>query len=292
LPTPARHRALRVAREGFFVYYYCSRSISTIDRLDETAHESGSVRAIHLNRVTSFNMNTTTRIAVVTGTNRGLGLETCRQLAAQGIRVMMTSRSEEKGRQTAERLQAEGLDVVFFPLDVTDPDGPMRLSAYVRETFGRLDILVNNAGIFPDPWGTEVSSVFRADVATVRAAMETNTYGALRLMQALIPLMQGSGNVVNVSSGMGQLSDMNGCCPGYRLSKSGLNALTRIFADELRDTGVKINSVCPGWVRTDMGGSNAERSVEQGAQGIVWAATLDESGPSGGFFRDGKAIPW
>jgi NAD(P)-dependent dehydrogenase (short-subunit alcohol dehydrogenase family) len=111
-------------------------------------------------------------------------------------------------------------------------------------------------------------------------------------MQVLIPLMQGRGNVVNVSSGMGQLSDMNGCCPGYRLSKAGLNALTRIFGDELRNTGVRINAVCPGWVRTDMGGTNAERSVEQGAQGIVWAATLDESGPSGGFFRDGKAIPW
>lgn len=237
-------------------------------------------------------MSTTTRIAVVTGTNRGLGLETSRQLASRGIRVILTSRTEQKGRQAKERLQAEGLDVTYFPLDVTDPDGPMRLATYVRETFGRLDILVNNAGIFPDPWGAEASSVFRADIASVRAAMETNTYGPLRLMQALIPLMQGRGNVVNVSSGMGQLSDMNGGCPGYRLSKTGLNALTRIFADELQDTGVKINAVCPGWVRTDMGGSNAERSIEQGAQGIVWAATLDESGPSGGFFRDGKAIPW
>jgi NAD(P)-dependent dehydrogenase (short-subunit alcohol dehydrogenase family) len=110
--------------------------------------------------------------------------------------------------------------------------------------------------------------------------------------QALIPLMEGKGRVVNVSSGMGQLSEMNGCCPGYRLSKTALNAVTRILADELLGTGVKVNAVCPGWVRTDMGGSDATLSVEEGARGIVWAATLPDDGPSGGFFRHGEPIAW
>jgi NAD(P)-dependent dehydrogenase (short-subunit alcohol dehydrogenase family) len=110
--------------------------------------------------------------------------------------------------------------------------------------------------------------------------------------QALVPLMQGSGRVVDVSSGMGQLAEMNGGYPGYRLSKAALNALTRILADELKGTGVKVNSVCPGWVRTDMGGADAPRTPEQGAETIVWLATLPDDGPTGGFFRDRQPIPW
>jgi len=126
----------------------------------------------------------------------------------------------------------------------------------------------------------------------IRTSLETNTFGALRVSQTLVPLMKGRGRVVNISSGMGQLSEMNGGWPGYRLSKTALNAITRILADELKDTQVKVNSICPGWVKTDMGGANAERSVEQGAETIVWAATLPDDGPSGGFFRDKQAIAW
>jgi NAD(P)-dependent dehydrogenase (short-subunit alcohol dehydrogenase family) len=145
------------------------------------------------------------------------------------------------------------------PLDVTDESSIQALAETVRG-LGRLDVLVNNAGIVPDPMpGSEAASVFRADLETVRRGMETNALAPLRLCQVLIPLMQGRGRVVNVSSGMGQLDEMNGCCPGYRLSKVSLNALTRIFADELRDTGVKVNSVCPGWVRTNLGGPNGHR---------------------------------
>jgi NAD(P)-dependent dehydrogenase (short-subunit alcohol dehydrogenase family) len=149
--------------------------------------------------------------------------------------------------------------------------------------------------VFLDSIGSDdpaQDSVFDADVAMLRESMEANVYGPLQLCQTLIPLMQGCGRVVNVSSGMGQLSDMNGCCPGYRLSKTSLNALTRIFADELKGTQVKVNSVCPGWVRTDMGGPGATLSVEQGAETIVWLATLPEDGPSGGFFRNKQPIPW
>ena len=126
----------------------------------------------------------------------------------------------------------------------------------------------------------------------MRAGFETNTLGALAMSQTFIPMMRGQGRVVNISSGMGQLSEMNGCCPGYRLSKTALNAVTRILADELMETGIKINSVCPGWVRTDMGGPNANRSLEEGVETIIWLATLPDDGPSGGFFRDKQEIAW
>lgn len=232
-------------------------------------------------------------VAIVTGAYRGLGLETCRQLAERGYRVLLTARREPEGRAAAEKLAAGGADVRFATLDVTDADAVKAFADDLKAKYGRIDVLVNNAGIFPDPPpGEPEASILEADLGTIRRALETNTLAALQLCQRLIPLMEGRGRVVNVSSGMGQLSDMNGYCPGYRLSKTALNAVTRILADELAQTDVKINSVCPGWVQTEMGGPNATRSVEEGASGIVWAATLEDDGPSGGFFRDGEAIPW
>jgi NAD(P)-dependent dehydrogenase (short-subunit alcohol dehydrogenase family) len=231
--------------------------------------------------------------AVVTGAYRGLGLETCRQLAERGYRVVLTARRGSEGRTAAAGLAGRGLDVRFHPLDVADAASVQALRDHLQRETGRIDCLVNNAGIFPDPGpGSEGSSIFEADLETIRRGLETNTLGALLMCQALIPLMGDRGRVVNVSSGMGQLSEMNGCCPGYRLSKTALNAVTRILADELRGTGVKVNAVCPGWVRTDMGGPDATLSVEEGARGIVWAATLPDEGPSGGFFRHGETIPW
>lgn len=232
-------------------------------------------------------------IALVTGAYRGLGLETCRQLGARGYRIILTARRVAEGKAVEELLSARRLDVRFHPLDVTDEASIRALVDFVQTEYGRLDVLINNAGIFPDPDPVSSrSSIFEADLDSVRLGFETNTLGALRLCQLLIPLMGGKGRVVNVSSGMGQLSDMNGCCPAYRLSKTALNAVTRIFADELRDSGVKINSVCPGWVRTDMGGPQATLEVAEGARGIVWAATLADDGPTGGFFRHGEPIPW
>lgn len=234
-----------------------------------------------------------TPVAVVTGANRGLGLETCRQLATAGHTVIATARNAAAGESAARQLQASGLEVRFAPLDVTDPASVDALVAKVAQDFARIDVLVNNAGIFPDPGpGSAGASVFDADAATLLRGFETNTVGAWRLCRALVPLMRGRGRIVNVSSGMGQLSDMNGCCPAYRLSKTALNALTRILADELQGTDIKVNSVCPGWVRTDMGGASATLSVEEGAAGIVWAATLADDGPSGGFFRHGHRIDW
>jgi len=235
----------------------------------------------------------TAPVAVVTGAYRGLGLETCRQLGRLGHRVVLTARRVGAGQHQAQLLQHAGLDVSFHPLDVDHEGSIQDLAAYLKRQFGRLDVLVNNAGIFPDPQsGERGSSILEADLAPVRQGFQTNTLAPLRLCQVMIPLMRGSGRIVNVSSGMGQLSDMNGCCPGYRLSKVALNAVTRILHDELQHTRIKINSVCPGWVRTEMGGEEAPLSVEEGAKGIVWAATLPDDGPSGGFFRHGEAIPW
>lgn len=232
-------------------------------------------------------------VAIVTGAYRGLGYETCRQLAERGYRVILTARREVQGKDAASALRAKGLAVDFHPLDVTSEDSMQQLAEYVRANDRRLEVLVNNAGIFPDPApNSGDSAATKADMETIRAGFETNTLGPLRLCQLLMPLMKSRGRVVNVSSGMGQLSEMNGCCPGYRLSKTALNAVTRILADEWQASNVKINSVCPGWVKTEMGGEDAPLSIEEGAGGIIWAATLPDDGPSGGFFRHGEPIDW
>ena len=236
-------------------------------------------------------------VAVVTGANRGLGLETARQLAKRGIRVILTSRNASKGEMALEKLLAEGLDVLLQPLDVTSESSVADLGGFIHSRCGRVDILVNNAGVFLDAHGTEdtgITSVLTASLDTLTATLKINLYGPLLLAQELAPLMkqQRYGRIVNVSSGMGQLSEMEGKSPAYRISKTALNALTRILAAETQGYNILVNSVCPGWVRTDMGGPNAERNVEQGASGIVWAATLPDDGPNGGFFRDGQPIPW
>lgn len=237
------------------------------------------------------------RIAVVTGAARGLGLEVSRQLAQRRYRIVLTARNEERANSQAQTLSEQGYDVIAAKLDVTATQDVQRLAALVAKSFGRVDVLVNNAGVFLDPRGTgraRESSVFQASAEDIMRSFETNTLGALRMCQALVPLMRENryGRIVSVSSGMGQLCDMGGCFAGYRLSKTALNAVTRAVAAETAGDNILVNSVCPGWVRTDMGGANAERSVEEGAQGIVWAATLPDGGPTGGFFRDEKPLSW
>ncbi|OUL35568.1 short-chain dehydrogenase [Nostoc sp. T09] len=238
-------------------------------------------------------MSTTKKVAVVTGGNRGLGFEASRQLAKQGYQVILTSRDEEKGKSAALKLKNEGLDVIFQPLDVTSDESSQKLAEFINNEFGKLDVLVNNAGIYIDsPTGD--NSIFDAKIDTLKQTLETNVYGVLRVTQALIPLMkkQNYGRIVNVSSRMGQLHDMGGGSPGYRISKTALNALTRIFASELQGTDILVNSMYPGWVQTDMGGKNAPRTPEQGVDTIVWLATLDDGGATGGFFRDRQPIEW
>lgn len=234
------------------------------------------------------------KIAVVTGGNRGIGLEICRQLARhEDLHVILTSRDLAKGQAAAQALAAEGLEVSAFQLDTTSATDIAALAQWLQSTYGRVDILVNNAGVLLDQERGQ-GSVFAASVDTIKTTMDSNVYGPLLLCQALVPLMKahGYGRIVNVSSGMGQLGDMGGGYTAYRFSKVSLNALTRILAAELHDSPILVNTMCPGWVKTDMGGAGANRSVEQGADTAVWLATLPNDGPSGLFFRDRSPISW
>jgi NAD(P)-dependent dehydrogenase (short-subunit alcohol dehydrogenase family) len=214
--------------------------------------------------------------ALVTGANRGIGLEVARQLAARGFTVLAGARDPDS---------VPDPDLRAVRLDVTDQG---TIGALRRAT-GELDVLVNNAAIHYDTW----QSVLTADLDVVREALETNTLGAWRVAMAFAPLLaaSGHGRLVNVSSGAGALTGMRDGAPAYSISKAGLNALTLMLADALRRDGVLVNAVCPGWVATDMGGPGG-RPVRDGASGIVWAATLPDDGPTGGFFRDRRPVPW
>ncbi len=230
------------------------------------------------------------RVALVTGGNRGMGFETCRQLAQLGLSVVLSARDVIKGKKASKQLNDNGLDVIFYHLDVSDHSHIDRTVHELENQFGRIDVLVNNAAILYDMWQNAAD----ADFNIVNQALRTNLFGPWRLSQKCLPIMKRNkyGRIVNVSSGTGSLNFMtSGGTPAYSISKAALNALTRILAAEFQGTNVLINAIDPGWVATDMGGSGG-RPVEEGARGIVWAATLPDNGPSGGFFHDGKPVPW
>ena len=235
-----------------------------------------------------------TRVALVTGGNKGIGLEIVRQLAGRGITAVLGSRDAGKGHAAAAALKEDGLDVPMLTLDVTSEKSVQAALGEVKRQFKRLDILVNNAAILIDGPGGFNASLFDVKHETFEATFETNLYGPLRLTQAAVPLMRanGYGRIVNMSSGAGQFEGMGMGFPVYRMSKTALNALTLITAAEIGKGNIKVNAACPGWVRTDMGGPQAERSVKEGAETPVWLATLPDNGPSGGFFRDKKSIAW
>lgn len=230
------------------------------------------------------------KIALVTGANRGIGIEICRQLTLENIRVILTARNESKGKTACEKLPSEGSDLFFHQLDVSDSNSIKSLADYVRKEFSRLDILINNAGIYIDQ-GKLAQNV---ELNTVRKTFETNLLGPLNLCQTFIPLMKkhNYGRIVNVSSNMGAFNEMGGGSVSYRISKTALNSMTVILASELSGSNILVNTMNPGWVRTDMGGKNASRSVEQGADTAIWLATLPDNGPSGKFFQDRKEISW
>jgi NAD(P)-dependent dehydrogenase (short-subunit alcohol dehydrogenase family) len=217
-------------------------------------------------------------IAVITGANRGIGLEVARRLAARGDTAILAARDPAKAQAAAERVGAHAAQ-----LDVTDAQSVQRFVAEL----GEVDALVNNAAINYDSWERATT----ADLDVVRDTLETNLFGAWRVTQALLPQLQRSAHprIVNVSSGSGQLSDMGGGTPAYRVSKTALNALTRMLAAEL--PRARVNSVCPGWVATDMGGAGG-RPVGEGAASVIWAIDVPDDGPTGGFFRDGRSLPW
>jgi NAD(P)-dependent dehydrogenase (short-subunit alcohol dehydrogenase family) len=228
-------------------------------------------------------------VAVVSGANRGIGLETSRQLAGRGFDVVLGSRDIAKGERAAAGIDATDGRVLVKQLDVAEPESVRRLAEDVGRELGRVDVLVNNAAILYDTWARGID----ADLTEVAEAIEVNLLGAWRMAEAFIPLLRRSdhGRIVNVSSQGGSLASMGGGTPAYSVSKAALNALTRVLAAELRPDGILVNSICPGWVATDMGGPGG-RPVEEGAASVVWGALLPDDGPTGGFFRDGRPLPW
>ncbi|MGN6167566.1 MAG: SDR family oxidoreductase [Solirubrobacteraceae bacterium] len=223
-------------------------------------------------------------VAVVTGANRGIGREVCRQLAGRGYEVVLGARDQREGGRAAARL-----GVQTCQLDVADENSVAAAAGWVENRLGRCDVLINNAGILYDTWAHASS----ADLDEVRAALETNLLGAWRTTLAFLPLLRRSPHprIVNVSSESGSLTGMSGGTPTYAVSKAALNALTRVLAAELRAERIMVNAVCPGWTATDMGGRGG-RPVQEGAASVLWAAMLPDDGPTGGFFRDGQPLPW
>ncbi len=238
------------------------------------------------------------RVALITGANKGIGFEIARQLARKNMTVLMGARHDERGIEARNRLADQGLDVHFILIDVTDSTSIHSVVGRIRDEFLRLDVLVNNAGILID----SETSLLELSVTLFQNTFETNTFGPLLLSQACVPLMKENhyGRIVNMSSTLGSLTDIANPdssyrqvqSPAYRLSKTLLNGITVLLAKELRGTNILVNSACPGWVQTDMGGEQAPLSPEQGAATPVWLATLPDDGPTGGFFRERQPIPW
>lgn len=233
------------------------------------------------------------RIALVTGANKGLGLEIARQLAKSGVTVLVGARDLAKGEEAAEQLRSEALDAHAVKIDITRQEDIDSLAAMIGEDFGQLDILVNNAGI--SDFGEQDVSPER-----FREIFETNVIGPFALTKALLPLLKQSpaGRVVNQSSILGSLSSISKgqggafATPAYTSSKSALNMLTIVMALQLKDTGVKVNASHPGWVKTDMGGASAPLSVEDGAKTAVAFALAGPDGPTGAFQHNGRSLPW
>jgi NAD(P)-dependent dehydrogenase (short-subunit alcohol dehydrogenase family) len=227
-------------------------------------------------------------VALITGANRGLGLGLARALASQGWVVGLAARREADA--SAAAAAAGPLRGLLVPLavDVTRPEQVRAAVEALVEAHGGLNAVVSNAGAILDQGG-----VLTADPDTLLRSFELHTLGLLHLAQASAAhLRRSRGNLVAVSTGMAGLTEMGGGWPAYRTSKTALNALVKVLHHELNPQGVRVNAVCPGWVRTRMGGPGATRSLEEGVAGLLWAATLPPGGPSGGFFRDGQPLPW
>jgi NAD(P)-dependent dehydrogenase (short-subunit alcohol dehydrogenase family) len=230
------------------------------------------------------------KYALVTGGNRGIGFEACRQLAKIGFSVILSSRDEQKGLQAVSKLKSAGLDILYHKLDVTHGDDVNKIVRFIEKEIGRLDVLINNAGVYLD----EGRNILDIEDEVMKTTMDINLMGPFYLCRAIIPIMKKNkyGRIVNLSSGLGSISSMGGGTGAYKISKAALNALTRILAAEVDSRQIKVNSLSPGWVKTEMGGKHANRSLDEAAEGIVGLATLPEDGPTGGFFRDQKQLPW
>ena len=232
-----------------------------------------------------------TKVAIVTGGNRGLGREIARQLTKAEMTVVIGCRNEKSCAAAVEELAREGGKVAGYLLDVVDTHSVQRFVQQVERQHGAPSVLVNNAGVYPESRAAKVEDT---PTSLWRETFETNVFGAVRMCREVVPHMRKLryGRIVNISSGLGQLHQMGAGSPAYRVSKAALNALTATLAAEVADAGILVNSMSPGWVRTDMGGPQAPRSVEDGADTAVWLSLLPSNGPTGQFFRDRKPIPW
>lgn len=242
---------------------------------------------------------TTDKIALVTGANKGIGLETARQLAHQGIAVLLGARDANRGEEAAHTLKGEGLNVEFLLLDVADEASIQRAAGQIEAHYGKLDILVNNAGVMLK---TDHVPASQTSQETLRQTFDTNFFGLIALTQVLLPLIRKSeaGRIVNLSSILGSITAhstpgspiYDAKVPAYDYSKSALNAFTVHLAYELKETPVKVNAAHPGWVKTDMGGEEAPLDIVTGAKTSVWLATLPADGPTGGYFHLGEKLDW
>lgn len=235
-----------------------------------------------------------TKVALVTGGNRGIGLEIVKQLAVRGVVVLLGSRDMSKGKVAVDFLSKKGLSVFLARVDLHDPASMRQAISEGIQKFGHIDILVNNAAVLEEGSQGYMSSILDISEETLVRTLHTNLVGPYRLIQEILPIMQkrNYGRIVNVSSRAGQFQTMDRGFPAYRVSKAALNALTKIVAAECWKMNIKINAASPGWVRTELGGTDAERDVDEGADTPVWLATLPDDGPTGGFFEDRVEIPW
>ena len=228
-------------------------------------------------------------LALVTGGNRGIGHQIVKQLCQEGVQTIFTSRNPHDGLAALDRLAPHRNLLDYHPLDVSDNASVQELYDHVAKKYGRLNILINNAGANYDTW----HRVSHVSMAEVEYTLNVNFLGPWRMCNVFIPMLKESrGKIINLSSGAGTIASQDGSTPGYSLSKNGLNMLTKSLAADLQTAGVTVNAVCPGWVRTDMGGPNAPRSPQQGAETVVWLATLPDSNLTGGFYRDKRQISW
>jgi NAD(P)-dependent dehydrogenase (short-subunit alcohol dehydrogenase family) len=230
------------------------------------------------------------RIVLITGANRGIGVETAQQLARRGFQVIITARDSAKGQEAAQAIVASGGKASFLTLDVSNSASVWKAADQFAAIADHLDILVNNAGIYPD----EGLSILKLPRDRLVDTFQTNTFGPLEVTQAFLPYLRKApaARIINVSSGYGQIDGMSSNVPSYCLSKHSLNGLTIMLADALQTDRIAVNSMCPGWVRTDMGGANATRSVEEGADTAVWLAAEAPHELTGKIFRDRAEIPW
>ncbi len=242
------------------------------------------------------------KVALISGANKGIGLETARQLGKLGITVLLGARDLAKGEHAAAGLRAEGSDVRPIKLDVIDPADITSAAAAIERDFGHLDILINNAGVMVESTDMLSNTAPTITAEHLRATFDTNFFAVVALTQALLPLLKKSpaGRIVNVSSILGSLTlhaspnspIYDAKLLGYDASKAALNSFTIHLAHALRDTNIKVNSAHPGWVKTDMGGSGAMLEIPEGAKTEVDLATLPDDGPTGGYIHLGKTLPW